>query len=336
MQNMKKVLVAIETTCDETSIALIIGRKIIKNLVYSQVELHSKYKGVVPEVASRSHSEKIIYLIKKILPYKNFDAIVFSRGPGLLGPLIIGSISAQTLSEYFKIPLIGVNHLEGHLLGCEIENEIILDKFKFPLIALIVSGGHSELWLVKDYGEYRLLGSTRDDAAGEAFDKVARLLGLGYPGGKEIEKLASLEKEPKINFPIADVKNSLDFSFSGLKTAVSYYIKSINNLNKAQKISISAAFQKAIIESLLKKTLIAFDKYKVKQIVVCGGVSANSYLRNHFVESFLNRAEVIFPEKKYCMDNAAMIGVCGFRRFEKKSFKNKINIESDLIIESWR
>jgi len=333
---MKNILVAIETTCDETSIALIEGKKILKNLVYSQVALHSRYKGVVPEVASRAHSEKVVCLIKSVLPYKKLGAIVFSRGPGLLGSLIIGGITARTLSEYFDVPLIGVNHLEGHLLGCEIENKVIVDKFEFPSIALVVSGGHSELWLVKDYGRYELLGATRDDAAGEAFDKVARLLGLGYPGGREIEKLASFKKKPEIDFPVADVKNSLDFSFSGLKTAVAYYIKDCGKIDENKKIDISAAFQKAIVESLLRKTLLAFELYKARQIIVCGGVSANLYLRKRFREIFRGKAEIIFPDKRYCMDNAAMIGVCGFRRLAMKKFGNKINIESDLTIESWR
>ena len=332
----KKIFLAVETTCDETSVALLEGRKIIRNLVYSQIPLHSAYKGVVPEVASRAHSDKIGALTAKALKgVKKIDGVVFSRGPGLLGSLLVGRMASQTVSGYLGVPLVGVNHLEGHLLACEIEKGEIKDKFRFPLIALIVSGGHSELWLARGYGEYELLGSTRDDAAGEAFDKVAKLMDLGYPGGPEVERLAALPGGEKIVLPVPNVLNSLEFSFSGLKTAVAYFIRDAGKLGKARKIGLARSFQEAVVESLFIKTASALEKYGVKQLAVCGGVSANGFLRKYLKEKLGEKTQLLFPEKKYCMDNAAMIGACGFRRFEKGKFRNEIKVDSDLGIRSW-
>lgn len=329
-------VIAIESTCDETSIALLNGRKLEKNLVYSQVNIHRKYKGVVPEAASRAHSDKIALLLSKSgFLKKEISAVAFSRGPGLNGSLIVSFVAASTVSEFLKVPLIGVNHLEGHLLSCEIRNGHIEDIFKFPMLALIVSGGHSELWLVKDYGKYSLLGATRDDAAGEAFDKTARLLGFRYPGGPLIEKAAAKVKDPGFSFPIPNVEGGFEFSFSGLKTAVAYKLAG-RKITLRDKYRIAAAFQKSAIEALLVKTLAAVSKYSVKQIAIGGGVSANGYLRKVFTEKMREmNIEILFPEKRYCGDNAAMVAACAFRRLKAGSFINCVKPDANLKIESW-
>jgi N6-L-threonylcarbamoyladenine synthase len=332
---MKNVsILALETTCDETSIAITKGKKIISNLVYSQIKFHEKYKGVVPEIASRAHSEKIYELIKKEKKHiKNVNAIAFSRGPGLKGSLLIGRVAAETLSKFLEIPLMGINHLEGHLSACELIGKNIEKIFKFPLIALIVSGGHSELWLVKNYGIYKKLGSTRDDAAGEAFDKVAKLLGLPYPGGPMVEIMAKKAKKDSSIFTVPDVKNGLDFSFSGLKTQVAYYIRDKKKLTYKDKIEVCASFQKACVNSLLKKTIIAADKYKPRQIAICGGVSANGFLRRAFADAFSKkRIDLLYPQKEYCTDNAAMVAVCAYRKLEQNKLENNIEIDSNLEI----
>ncbi|MEW5950444.1 MAG: tRNA (adenosine(37)-N6)-threonylcarbamoyltransferase complex transferase subunit TsaD [Elusimicrobiota bacterium] len=330
-------ILALESTCDETSVAFLNGRKIEKNLVYSQIKIHRKYKGVVPEAASRAHSEKMAALLKKITANsKKPQAITFCRGPGLNGSLIVSAVAAKTLSEYYAIPLIGVNHLEGHFLSCEIENDEIKNKFKFPLIVLIASGGHSELWLAENYGIYKLLGSTRDDAAGEAFDKTAKLLGFPYPGGPILEREALKASKKDFSFPIPFVREGFDFSFSGLKTAVAYKLDG-KKLSIGFKRSVCYAFQEAAVDALLKKTAQAAEKYKVKQIAVGGGVSANGRLREAFTSYFKGKnIETLFPQKKYCSDNAAMAGLCAFRRLEAGEFKNCVSVNADLKIESWR
>jgi len=329
-------ILAIESTCDETSIALLSGRKLKKNLIYSQVNIHRKYKGVVPEAASRAHSDKIALLLSRSGFLKEeISAVSFSRGPGLNGSLIVSFMASSTVSEFLKVPLIGVNHLEGHLLSCEIRNRRIEDIFKFPIIALIVSGGHSELWLVKGYGKYSLLGATRDDAVGEAFDKTARLLGFQYPGGPLIEKAAAKVKDAGFSFPVPNVPKGFEFSFSGLKTAVSYKLAG-EKIISADKYKIAAAFQKSAVEALLVKTLAAVSKYPVRQIAVGGGVSANGYLRKVFTEKMREKnVEVLFPEKKYCGDNAAMVAACAFRRLKAGKFRNCTKPEADLKIEDW-
>lgn len=329
-------ILALESTCDETSIALLDGRRLEKNLVYSQIKIHGRYRGVVPEAASRAHSEKIASLLKRAgLERGKISAVAFSRGPGLNGSLIISAIAAGVLGEYLKAPLVGVNHLEGHLLSCEISGGFIKDLFKFPLLALIASGGHSELWLVKGYGKYTLLGSTRDDAAGEAFDKTAKLLGFPYPGGPFIEKAALQAGKSDFSFPVPEVKGGFEFSFSGLKTAVAYRLEG-KRPSLSEKRAIAAAFQRAAVEALLRKTLAAVRKYKVNQLAVGGGVSANVYLRKVFLKAMKQEnVKVLFPERKFCGDNAAMIAACAFRRFECGHFRNNLKPDSALKIESW-
>ncbi len=330
-------ILALESTCDETSAAVADGRKLSLNLVYSQINIHRKYKGVVPEAASRAHSEKMSVLVNLALKkIKKPDAVAFCRGPGLNGSLIVSAVAAKTISEFYKVPLVGINHLEGHFLSCEIKNDEITDIFKFPVLALIASGGHSELWLVKDYGLYEKLGSTRDDAAGEAFDKTAKLLGFEYPGGPRIEKEAAAAGRASFSFPSPFISNGFEFSFSGLKTAVAYKLAE-RKLTASFKREIAYAFQEAAISALLKKTELAAARYKVKQVAVGGGVSANGRLREAFTKHFgRDGIEVLFPQKKYCSDNAAMAAVCAFRRFEKGSFRNETKVDADLEIKSWR
>ncbi|MEF3281005.1 MAG: tRNA (adenosine(37)-N6)-threonylcarbamoyltransferase complex transferase subunit TsaD [Elusimicrobiota bacterium] len=327
--------IAIETSCDETSVALFRNNTIVSHYVYSQIEAHKKYCGVVPEIASREHSKKIYELISK-LKIKKLDAVGFTKGPGLKGSLLVGKIAALTLSRYFKTKIIGVNHLEGHLLSTEIEGKRVIKKLKFPLIALIVSGGHTELWYVKDYGVYSLIGKTRDDACGEAFDKVARILGLGYPGGPKIEKIAEKSKFSNIKFTVPYIKNSFEYSFSGIKTQIAYYVKGLKSITVAQKSEIAAAFQKSVFESLINKLDEAVKKFGVCNIVVCGGVSVNSFLRERLMDRFGNTGINIFlPDKEYTSDNAAMIGVAVLRRLDKGKYKNNIQIDSSLKISGW-
>lgn len=330
-------IVTIETSCDETSVALLDEDRLIKHYIFSQVYHHRRYRGVVPEIASRLHSEKLYKLLKKLDLQKNKpDYIGFTRGPGLKGSLLVGRIAAEVIGNYFEVPVYGLNHLEGHLYSVEIENDRILNKLKFPLITLIISGGHSELWYVEDYGKYKLLGSTRDDAVGEAFDKVAKLIGLNYPGGPEIEKFASKCKKTTLRFTVPEVKNSYDYSFSGIKTQVSYYVRDKKKITLKDKIEISYAFQKAVVESLYRKLYLAVKNYKVYNVVICGGVSVNSYLRNFMVEK-INKSgvRIYFPDKKYTSDNAAMMAVLLKRMLERKKAREEKNIEADLKVYNW-
>lgn len=324
---------AIETSCDETSVAVFDDRKVLYHKVYSQIRHHKIWKGVVPEIASRLHSQKISFLLKDARIEK-LDSVGFVRGPGLKGSLLIGKVSALIVGEYCNASVIGINHLEGHLLSCDLDGDYIKDILKFPLIALIVSGGHSELWYCEGYGRYKLIGKTRDDACGEAFDKVARIIGLGYPGGPQIEHLAKKAKEHKINFTVPNVEESFDYSFSGIKTQVLYYVNSLKKIDQNIKSQIAWGFQKAVCESLVNKMELAVNRFKVRNIAVCGGVSANSYLRNIVKERFYG-FNIFFPQICYTTDNAAMIGVCMFRRFQKGRFRNSIDICDSLGIESW-
>lgn len=327
------IFLALETSCDETSVALIEGRKIVFHDVYSQVSHHRKYKGVVPEVASRIHSSVISSLIKKA-GIKRVDVVGFTRGPGLKGSLIVGKIAAMTVAEYYSADIVGINHLEGHLLACDITDGIIEDRLRFPLICLVVSGGHSELWYSSGYGRYKRIGRTRDDACGEAFDKVARLLGLDYPGGPEIERWALKSLNSQISFTVPDVADSFDYSFSGIKTQVMYYIRDLKKITSKIKADVAFAFQKAVSQSLVNKLDIAVKKFGVKNIAVVGGVSANGYLRR-LVEEKFKGCRIYFPQLKYTSDNAAMIGACLVRRYEKKRFKNTTEIDDKLEIGDW-
>lgn len=335
-------ILAIETTCDETSAAVLDNNKLLSNYVYTQIPLHSAYNGVVPELASRAHLEKMPFVLKAALNeagIKKFesgciDAVAFSRGPGLPGSLMVGRVAAETASRLCGAPLIGVNHLEGHLLACEFEKGKIARPLHFPLLGLLISGGHTEMWLVKGYGDYRIIGRTRDDAAGEAFDKVAKLLKLPYPGGPEVEKLALEAKGLGPVFPRPYMKDTWEFSFSGLKTSVSYFLQKNPNPTLSQKRLICRAFQDAVIDTLMYKVAAAAKHYKVKRVAIGGGVSANSTLRKAF--SDIKNLEVIFSEKQYCSDNAAMITLCALRRIQAGHWKNSIKADPVLEKASWR
>ncbi len=295
------IVLGIDTSCDDTSAACLEDKKILSNVVLSQV-LHSKYGGVIPELAARDHIKNINSIVERAvngIGLHNINGIGVTYGPGLIGSLLVGLSFAKSLSYALKIPFYGVNHLEAHIFSLFIDQEI-----KIPFIALIVSGGHTELILVKEKGKYELIGTTLDDAAGEAFDKVARMLGYSYPGGPTIQELADSGNSEAINFPRAKVPG-YDFSFSGLKTAVLYHLKS--QKSKVKSEDIAASFQEAVCDSLIDKVIKASREFKISRIGVAGGVAANTRLRKK-----LNHTEVeaYFPRPEFCTDNAAMVALC--------------------------
>ena len=312
-------ILGIESTCDETGIALVKdGKKILSNVVASSVNLHKKYGGVMPEVAAREQVKIIIPVLKEALAKANIsasqiDAIACAYGPGLIGSLLIGTETAKTLAVAWNKPLIPVNHLLAHVYANWLGSDSKLPEM--PLIALIVSGGHTDLILMKNHGKFQFLGGTRDDAAGEAFDKVARILGLPYPGGPEIEKLARNYnfKQNKFNLPLPMAwGDNFDFSFSGIKTAVFNLSKKFSLANE-DKAEIAYKFQDAVCRVLVKKTQKAASKYKVLSIIVGGGVAANSELRRR-MSNFRKNGElnVFFPEKELSIDNGVMIATCAY------------------------
>jgi len=318
------MLLAIETSCDETGVALISEEgNLIKHLVYSQVALHSPFGGIVPEIASRKQLEVLAPLTKKLLleckvSLEALRGIAVTFGPGLIGSLLVGVTFAKTLALSLKLPLIKVDHLEAHISAIFIERKVE-QEVNFPFVALLVSGGHTALFLVKSLDEVLLLGHTRDDAAGEAFDKVAKLLGLGYPGGPIISSLAEKGDPDAVPLPRPLFNDpSFDFSFSGLKTAV------LNVLRSGQKFRVEdlcASFEKSVCEVLVKKTLEAAKNFGVSQVVVCGGVAANKKLRETFKkESSAKKIRVLFPSPEFCTDNAAMVGINGWFKWKKGFF----------------
>ncbi len=338
---MKKnfTILGIESTCDETSAALLVdGKKLVSNVIYSQIEEHKKYHGVVPELASRAHAAKIATVIDEALGHHDIDCVAFAHGPGLPGGLMVGRVAAETLANFKKTPILGVNHLEGHIFACEFEDDEVKNPLTFPLIALIVSGGHTELWYVKGYGDYKVLGRTRDDAAGEAFDKVAKLLGLPYPGGPQVSAQALKGRRDAINFPRPLLPGTWEFSFSGIKTSVSYYLRDHKDINIAD---VCASFEQAVCETLVKKTMLAAEKYKVKYIAVGGGVAANSLLREIMnAEGKKRGIETRFVPRGMSSDNAAMIALAAYRRLEHAGpdaleKKWQININPNLRVKNW-
>ncbi len=312
------MLLAIETSCDETGVALFSEEgTLIKDYVYSQVALHSPFGGIVPELASRKQLEILYPLVKRALEENNIKlsdlkAIAVTFGPGLIGSLLVGVTFAKALSLSLRIPLISIDHLAAHLFSIFLEREV-----PFPYLGLLVSGGHTALFMVKDFDEYELLGHTRDDAAGEAFDKVAKLLGLPYPGGPIIDQLAQKGNASRYNLPRPMLEeNNFDFSFSGLKTAIYLLLKREQEISKED---LCASFQLALCEVLVEKTLRASRLLKVPNIVVAGGVSANSFLRRLFMER-AERENIFFPPLPYCTDNAAMVGFLGWVKWKKGDF----------------
>ena len=313
-------ILAIESSCDETAAAVVKnGREVLSNVIYSQIALHTEYGGVVPEIASRKHKEKINQVIEKALAdadkaLTQMDAIAVTYGPGLVGALLVGVSAAKAISVASGIPLIGVHHIEGHISANYIENK----ELDPPFLCLVVSGGHSHLVVVKDYGEYEIIGRTRDDAAGEAFDKVARAIGLGYPGGPKIDKVSREGNPDAIHFPRAKVGDAeYDFSFSGLKSAVLNYLNSCQM--KGEKIAVAdvaASFQKAVIDVLVDHSMDALAKYGYKKFAIAGGVASNSSLRKTFEEACAKRGIAFYhPSPVYCTDNAAMIGAAAYYEY---------------------
>ncbi len=318
-------ILAIESSCDETAAAVIEnGRKVLSNVIYSQIDLHTLYGGVVPEIASRKHIEKINPVIEQALKdaglgLKDVDAVAVTYGPGLVGPLLVGVSAAKAVAYAAGLPLIGVHHIEGHVSANFLEHP----DLEPPFLCLIVSGGHTHLVIMKDYGEYEILGRTHDDAAGEAYDKVARAIGLGYPGGPKIDKVAK-EGDPKaIAFPRAKVDDCpYDFSFSGLKSAV------LNYLNQAEmkgeeinRNDVAASFQAAVVDVLVEKTMHAAKEYGFKKVALAGGVASNSALRAGMKAACEKRGlEMIYPSPIYCTDNAAMIGAAAYYEYIKGNF----------------
>jgi N6-L-threonylcarbamoyladenine synthase len=315
-------ILAIETSCDETACAIIDnGRALLSSVVASQMEIHARYGGVFPEVASRQHVLSITPVVEQTLSQAHLtlaevDAIAVTRGPGLAGSLVVGVNMAKGLALGSGLPLVGVNHLEGHLYSAWVYNadEIVTPEPQFPLMALLVSGGHTELNLMTDHLTYQRLGSTLDDAAGEAFDKVARLLGLGYPGGPAIQTAAEDGNPTRFNFPRAWLEGTHNFSFSGLKTAVLYEVRELHKKSSSLPVAdLAASFQNAVLEVLFKKTMQAAREFGAKEILVAGGVSANRPLRQIFKSQ--TEFPVHIPPLSLCTDNAAMIASAGYYRF---------------------
>lgn len=317
---MSLTLLAIESSCDETSAAVIEdGTKVCSNIVASQIDIHKEYGGVVPEIASRKHVELIMPVVDKAIKEagitkEDIDGVAVTNGPGLIGALMVGLSTAKAMAFALGVPLIGVNHLQAHMSAIHLENEI-----SFPFVGLVVSGGHTSLYLVKSYTEFEMLGKTRDDAAGEAFDKAAKILGLPYPGGVEIDKLAKKGNRDAIPFPRPFMKSpTLDFSFSGVKTSVVYYLRKHPDPNQEELQDICASYQEAIVETLVAKTLIAAKQNEVNSVVIAGGVACNSRLRELSKEKLEKEGvSVYIPSPKFCTDNAAMIGSLGGFMFQK-------------------
>jgi len=315
-------VLGIESSCDETAAALLLdGREVLSSVVASQVSLHGKYGGVVPELASRRHVEAILPVVEEALScagigLRDIDAIAVTQGPGLVGSLLVGIAVAKSLAYVLNVPWVGVDHIHSHIAAIFLSATAL----RFPFIALVVSGGHTSLFRVETNTRMILLGRTRDDAAGEAFDKVAKLLGLGYPGGEIIDRLGKEGDRIAIPFPRTLLEpQSLDFSFSGLKTAVLHHVKRLGGKLSAPQISdIAASFQEAVVDTLIAKVLRAADKESIRDVVVVGGVACNSRLRERFFQEW-NSSDIAvhFPPPVLCTDNAAMVAVAGFYLLEK-------------------
>ena len=316
-------ILGIETSCDETSVAVVKdGRQVISNIVSSQIKQHKQYGGVVPEVASRMHAEAInpvieIALKEANLTLQDIDLIAATKGPGLFGALMVGMCSAKALAYGLDKPYIGVHHIEGHILANYLDNE---EEILYPSLALVISGGHTQLVLIEELGKYQLIGNTLDDAVGEAFDKTARYLGLGYPGGPVVDKLAKLGNPKAIRFPKVNVQGEYDFSFSGLKTAA-MQLSAEHCIDKLAQddqkfLDFIASFQSALVKQLLEQTQKALNKYSVKSLLLAGGVSANSAIREAFL-GLAPKHKVLIPPLKFCTDNAAMIAIAGYYNYQK-------------------
>ena len=313
-------ILAIESSCDETAAAVVKnGREVLSNVISSQIELHKLYGGVVPEIASRKHVEKINPVIREALAeagmkLEEMDAIGVTYGPGLVGALLVGVAAAKAISYAKNIPLVGVHHIEGHISANYIENK----DLEPPFLGMVVSGGHTHLVMVKDYGKYEILGKTRDDAAGEAFDKVARAIGLGYPGGPKIDKLAKEGNAEAISFPRAHISDApLDFSFSGLKSSVLNYINSCEMKHEAiNRADVAASFQAAVVDAIVSHTVEAAKTYHMGKVALAGGVASNTALREAMKERCAKEGlRFYYPSPILCTDNAAMIGCAAYYEY---------------------
>ena len=317
MMNKEIKILAIESSCDETAAAVVVnGRDVRSNVISSQIALHTLYGGVVPEIASRKHIEKINQVIEQALSdasvtLDDIDAIGVTYGPGLVGALLVGVAEAKAISYAKNIPLVGVHHIEGHISANYIENK----ELEPPFLCLVVSGGHTHLVKVLDYGKYEILGRTRDDAAGEAFDKVARAIGLGYPGGPKIEKVSHEGNPHAMEFPRAKIEDGpYDFSFSGLKSAVLNYINGCNM--KVVQADVAASFQKAVTDVLVGNAMKAIDEFKMDKFAIAGGVASNGTLREAMREACEKKGVKFYhPSPIFCTDNAAMIGAAAYYDF---------------------
>ena len=320
------IVLGIETSCDETSSSIIKNNIVLSNIIYSQT-IHSEYGGVVPDLAAKDHEKNITRVVEKSIKeanieLKEIDAIAVTYGSGLLGSLIVGLNFAKGLSISMNIPFLAISHLEGHLFSCFINKEPV-----YPFISLIVSGGHTQIWLVESFNVIKVISNTVDDAAGEAFDKGARILGLSYPGGPEIEKLSKYGNPDKYKFTIPEVKkNRLNFSFSGLKTSLLYKTNKLDKKNSRNLEDLAASYQNAIIMTLLSKLVRVVKIYKIHNISIVGGVSANKYFRKKANEVEIKyNLNINFPDIQYCTDNAAMIANVGYLKLE-----NRINSSIDI------
>ena len=315
-------ILAIESSCDETAAAVVKnGRTVLSNVISSQIALHTLYGGVVPEIASRKHIEKINQVIEEALSEADMElsqmnAIGVTYGPGLVGALLVGVAEAKAISYATGIPLVGVHHIEGHVSANYIEHQ----ELEPPFLCLVVSGGHTHLVIVKEYGEYEIIGRTHDDAAGEAYDKVARAIGLGYPGGPKIDKLAKEGNPSAIQFPRAHVEGCpYDFSFSGLKSAVLNYLHHAEQVGEEiNRADVAASFQAAVVDVLVERTLHAAKEYGIDKVALAGGVASNSALRAG-MENACEKAgkKLFFPSPIFCTDNAAMIGAAAYYEYKK-------------------
>ena len=325
------IILAIESSCDDTCVAILKDKELLSNVVSSQIEFHNKYGGVMPELASRLHIEKITYVIKEAvskanISLKDVDYIAFTVGPGLVGSLHVGMQAAKTLALLLNKPLVPIHHLAGHIYAAR-----FIREFKFPLLALVVSGGNTELVYMEDELKFKIVGQTLDDAVGEAYDKVSRLLQSGYPGGPAIDKL-SKSGEIKYHLPMPKNDDSLDFSYSGLKSAVINLIHNMEQRKESyKKEDIAASFQNVACNILIKKVKLALKRYpNIKTFVAAGGVSANSCLREKLVELLKDypQVDLILPNLSLCGDNAAMIGMCAYYKIISSSYDNDLTISS--------
>lgn len=327
------LILAIETSCDETAAALVEDGRVLSSAIFTQIDIHRLYGGVVPEIASRNHIIKISEIVDRALKeagksLKDVDKIAVTKGPGLVGALLVGLNYAKSLAYGLSIPLVGVNHLRAHMLSPLITNS----DLKPPFLSLLVSGGHTYIAHCRDYNDIEILGRTRDDAAGEAFDKVARTLGLPYPGGPMIDEVSKKGDGAKVHFPRAFLEEgSYDFSFSGLKSSVLQYINTETQRGREIQIAdVAASFQESIIDVLVTKALDACERLSLDKLVVSGGVAANSRLRERLEEAAGGRVRLYYPELKYCGDNAAMIG---FAAFYTENEEDYLSLNADPALE---